>query len=292
MSSEKRRREPREVRTLAAALLASLVLWNLPYGGLVLYPMKLLATWLHEMSHGLVMLLTGAGFDYLVVYRDTSGLAYSKAPLAAWSIPFIAAAGYMGTPLWGALLLRLTPTAARARIVLAVLGGMILLSAFTVVAIDDNGETFGPWAMGALGGGILACALAVPGRWRVLVAHFLAAQACLNALLDIRVLLRPFQVVGGSSTQSSDAHSMAASTFGTTADWAVWTWAGIWLAWSLAVLFVALRFSGSRASSREDPSDPPTAAPRDESDRDARRRSPATAPGGTDPSGPAGTAAS
>jgi hypothetical protein len=39
-----------ELRTLAFALLASLLLWNLPFGGVLLYPFKLLATWLHELS--------------------------------------------------------------------------------------------------------------------------------------------------------------------------------------------------------------------------------------------------
>ena len=281
----------RELRTLAIALLASLLLWNLPFGGLVLYPFKLLATWLHELSHGLVMTLTGPGFDYVVIYRDTSGLAYSQSSMAGWGLPFIAAAGYMGTPLWGAVLLRITPTPERARIVLAVLGVLLVISSFTVVAIDDGGDAFGPWAIGVMGAAFIAAAFLVPARIRRTLAHFVAAQACINALLDIRVLLRPSQIVGGSTAASSDATNMAASTFGTTADWAVWTWAGIWIAWSLAVLYLSLRFSGSPASSSAAPGDRPTAAPRDESDRDARRRSPATAPGETDPSGPAGTAA-
>ncbi len=283
------RSENREPRGLALALLASLVLWNLPYGGLVLYPFKLLATWLHELTHGLVMILTGCGFNYVLVYRDTSGLAYSDAPMAAWSIPFIAAAGYMGTPLWGALILWLTPTARRARLVIGGLGVLLVLSSFTVIAVDE--DAFGPWAIGSIGAALVAVALLVPERWRRPFAHFVAAQACINALLDIRVLLRPSQVVGGSTTASSDASNMAFSTFGTTADWAVWTWAGIWLAWSLGVLFLALRFSEWPASRRGSPSAPTTAAPRDESDRDARRRSPATAPGETAPSAPADTEA-
>lgn len=283
------RSEHREPRGLALALLATLVLWNLPYGGLVLYPFKLLATWLHELTHGLVMILTGCGFNYVLVYRDTSGLAYSDAPMAAWSIPFIAAAGYMGTPLWGALILWLTPTARRARLVIGALGVLLVTSSFTVIAIDE--DAFGPWAIGSIGAALVAVAILVPERWRRPLAHFVAAQACINALLDIRVLLRPSQVVGGSTTASSDASNMALSTFGTTADWAVWTWAGIWLAWSLGVLFLALRFNEWPASRRGSPSDPPTAAPRDENDRDVRRRSPATAPGGTAPSAPADTEA-
>ena len=280
----------REVRTLAIALLVSLLLWNLPHGGFVLYPFKLLATWLHEMSHGIVMAVTGNGFEYILVFRDTSGLAFASTKMGGWSLPLIAAAGYMGTPLWGALMLRLTPTASRSRIVLAVLGGLMVITSFTFVAIDDGGDAFGPWAIGLMGAALLAVAFLVPARMLRMLAHFVAAQACINALLDIRVLLRPSQVVGGMGSMSSDATAMAGSTFGTTADWAVWTWAGIWLAWSLAVLYVALRFSGSPASPREEPGDRPTASPRDESDRDERRRSPGTGPGGTGPTGPADTA--
>ena len=279
-----------EYRTVAIALLASLLLWNLPYGGLVLYPFKLLATWLHELSHGLLMTVTGSGFDYMLIYRDTSGLSYAKTSMAGYGLPFIAAAGYMGTPLWGAVLLVLTPTARRARIALAVLGVLLVASSFTVIAIDDDGDAFGPWAIGIMGAAFVAAAFVVPARWRRAIAHFVAAQSCVNALLDIRVLLRPSQVVGGNFAGSSDAHNMAAATFGTTADWAVWTWAGIWLAWSLGVLYLALRFSGSPALSSVATSAPPTGAPPDESDRDARRRSPATAPDGTGPSGPADTA--
>jgi hypothetical protein len=39
--------EKRELRGLALALLASLVLLQLPYGGMVLYPFKVLGTWMH-----------------------------------------------------------------------------------------------------------------------------------------------------------------------------------------------------------------------------------------------------
>lgn len=275
---------------MAVALLATLLLWNLPQGGLLLYPFKLLATWLHELSHGLAMMLTGTGFDRVVIYRDTSGLAYATSGAGPFAGAVIAAAGYMGTPLWGALLLVVTPTARSARIALLVLGGLLGLSALTVVA-TPKGDTFGPWAIGAIGAAFALAGILLPGRWRVAVAHFVAAQSCVNALLDIRVLMRPAQVVNGQETGSfSDAHTMAAATFGSTALWAVWFWAVVWLAWSLVVLYVALRFSGSQALARVVPFSRPKASPRDESDRDARRRSPATAPDETDRSGPAGTA--
>jgi hypothetical protein len=287
-----RRRQRHELRTLALALLASLLLWNLPFGGVLLYPFKLFATWLHELSHGITMILTGAGFDHIVIYRDTSGLAYAYTAVGPFGTAIIAAAGYMGTPLWGAALLVVTPDAKAARRALLVLAGLLVGTTVLVIAPSPTGDPFGQWATPAMGAGVALCGLIVPDRWRVLVAHFIAVQACVNALLDIRVLLRPSQVVDGKSAGMSDAHNMALNTFGTTETWAVWTWAIIWLAWSLAVLFVALRISGSRASRRAGSTVRATASLRGGSDRDERRRSPATAPDETAPSEPAGTAKS
>jgi hypothetical protein len=284
------KRENQELPTLAIALIASLILWNLPFGGVVLYPFKLLATWLHELSHGLAMILTGAGFDRVVIYRDTSGLAYAYTSVGAFGTAIIAAAGYMGTPLWGALLLVITPNAKAARSALIVLGSLLVITTLLVIAPSPDGDRFGQYVTPAIGAAIALVGIMLPARARVFVAHFIAAQSCVNALLDIRVLLRPLQVVGGKSAGMSDAQNMAFSTFGTTETWAVWTWAIIWLAWSLAVLFFALRFSGSQAWKRATQRGLATAKPGDESDRDARRRSPVTTPDRTDPTGPADTA--
>jgi peptidase M50B-like protein len=242
-----RRDDRTELRTLAVALLVTLVLWNVPYVDAVLYPFKLLATWLHELSHVLVILVTGSGFEGVYIYRDTSGQTQPIWAISDAGTAAIAAAGYMGTPLWGAVLLLVTPTARAARWALLVLAALMTVSAFLVVTPTSDGDRFGPHVTLAMAGVLVVCALALPGRWRVLGAHFIAAQACINALLDIRVLLRPTQVVNGMPGHS-DAQQMAMATFGTQDAWAIWTWAIVWLVWSLLVLFVAVRISGSRAS--------------------------------------------
>ena len=236
-----------ELPTLAVALLASLVLWNLPFGGLVLYPFKLLATWLHELSHGLAMTLTGVGFDDVMIYRDTSGLAHASGSGGGFASAVIAAAGYMGTALWGALLLVVTPTAKAARRALIVLAALLGASALFAV-----GNAFGAWAIGAIAVAFALAAVVVPSRARLFVAHFVAAQACVDALLDIRVLLRPQQVVDGHIAGASDATNMALATFGTRDSWAIWLWAMVWLVWALIVLFIALRISARRASQLAD----------------------------------------
>jgi hypothetical protein len=140
-----------------------------------------------------------------------------------------------------------SPNGRWARWALLALAALLGVTAATWIDAPD-GDSFGPWAIGAIGAACAAAALVVPGRLRLAIAHFIAAQSCVDALLDIRVLLRPAQVVGGKVAGASDATNMASATFGTTATWAVWTWAILWLVWSLVVLYVALRLSGSRVA--------------------------------------------
>jgi len=230
-----------ELRGLALALLASLVFLQLPFGGLVLYPFKVLNTWMHEISHGIVMLLTGVGFDRMDVYPDGSGLAFADGSAGPLGKGLIAAAGYMGTPLWGVVLLWLGQEPLAARRALAVVGLLLGLSATAFIA-----NRFGQVTIATTSLFMVGAALALRGRGAVILVNFIAAQACIGALVDIRVLYRPFLVVAGEE-RGSDAHQMASATFGHSEPWAIWLWASVWLVWSLAILFVALKLAQHRA---------------------------------------------
>jgi hypothetical protein len=231
----KRARAPSPSRALAIAMLASLVLWNLPFGGFLLYPFKLLATWMHELSHGVLMMISGAGFDRMEVYRDGSGLAFAEYGVGPFASACIAAAGYMGTPVWGTAILLGARGPRSTRGVLAGLGALLVGTALVVVS-----NHFGESALAITGGAMIVVALA-PARIVEFVVQLIGAQACINAVLDIRVLFRPALVVDGSVVGASDAHAMARASFGTADRWAVWTWAGVWLAWSLLLFFFTLR---------------------------------------------------
>jgi hypothetical protein len=226
---------PRQ-RLLAIALLLSLLLWNLPSGGILFYPFKLFATWLHESSHAVVMLLTGAGFDHMSIFPDTSGLAYASSGVSGAGRAAIAAAGYMGTPVFGSIFLVLAESHRAARRVLGALALTMAISAGFFLSND-----FGVTAT-AIGAAAMLVLALVPVRGvAAFVVTFIGAQACVNALLDIRVLFRSNLVVDGRVMGLSDAEAMANATFGNTERWAVWFWSGIWLAWSLVLFFVALR---------------------------------------------------
>jgi hypothetical protein len=221
----------RQERALVVALIASLLLWNLPFGGLVLYPFKLFATWLHEMSHGVVMLCSGAGFSHLEIFRDTSGIAYAENGVGGLGRAAIASAGYTGAATLGGFLLVLGQSNRGARRVLYALGAALLLSLLFWVRND-----FGMASVGIAAAACLVAARFATERIAVFMVNFVAAQSCINAVLDIRVLFRPQLVINGQVVGASDAHNMASATFGTH-----WLWASIWLVWSFLCFYVALR---------------------------------------------------
>jgi hypothetical protein len=234
---------------LALALLVTLLLWNLPYGQYALYPFKLFATWLHESSHGLVMLITGAGFDHMSVFRDTSGLAYPNHGVTPAAQAAISSAGYVGTAFFGALFLALGRTPRGTRVVLATVAAAMLLTAALFVR-----NSFGVSVV-CVGGVVLAIlAWKADEPAAAFVLNFLAAQSCINAVLDIRVLFGSSMIVNGQVQGRSDAHTMAETIGGPPA-----LWATVWLGWSFLMFFAALRYTRLKAKESE-PASTPTAA--------------------------------
>jgi hypothetical protein len=237
---------------LLIALLASLLLWNVPYGQYALYPFKLFATWLHESSHGVVMLITGAGFDHMAIYRDTSGLAYPHHGVNSAAQAAISSAGYVGTAFFGGVFLISGRTPRGTRIVLAAVGVAMLLS---VALFIRNG--FGMSVVSVFGAvlGILAWKSAEPAA--AFTLHFLAAQSCINAVLDIRVLFGSTMIVNGQVQGRSDAHTMADTIGGPPG-----LWATIWLVWSFLIFFAALRYLRVKGSGLDPaPPDADTSGP-------------------------------
>jgi hypothetical protein len=75
------------------------VLWQTESA--VLFPFRLMVTFVHEMGHGLAAVLTGGQFLSFHVFGDGSGVAFTDGGIREAIIP----AGYLGTALFGALLL-------------------------------------------------------------------------------------------------------------------------------------------------------------------------------------------
>lgn len=124
--------EGRPILWLALATGLTLVLSFVPYAQVVTYPIRLFVTFIHESSHALAAVLTLGSVSSLTVDWDGSGLTYTKGGLNL----LISSAGYLGTTLFGALLLLLAQRESRARYILSGCGALVL--AVTVFFINGN----------------------------------------------------------------------------------------------------------------------------------------------------------
>jgi hypothetical protein len=112
---------------LAAAGVYFVIHTFVPLGTTLLYPLTLLATWVHEMGHGLTALVVGGSFASLDVFADASGLAHTAAR-HPWQHGLVAAGGLIAPPIVGAALLAVSRGPRRARVMLGAMAVAIVVS--------------------------------------------------------------------------------------------------------------------------------------------------------------------
>jgi hypothetical protein len=178
---------------VAVSLAVSLTPWALE----LLYPFRLLTTWVHECGHALMTVLVGGRVMSITIAPDGSGLTESVIPAGRVSAGLVASSGYLGAAVVGCLLLAATRIEKRAHTILVGLGACMLV---TLVVWVRN--LFGAAVVLAWGVTLIALARRGIGNVPRFLLSFLAIQVALNSVYDIRVL---FQIDRGPS----DAATMA-----------------------------------------------------------------------------------
>jgi hypothetical protein len=160
------------IRVFWAAVVLSLVLPRLPYGRLALYPFALLATWAHEMGHGVTALAVGGSFRRLEIHRNLDGLAWSSGvgPLRR---AIVAAGGLLAPAVAGGLVIVLGSQESTAPWILAGLAVAVLAS---VVLFVRN--AFGWIALALTGLVLIPAAWWAPEMVRIFVAQLVGIQFC------------------------------------------------------------------------------------------------------------------
>ncbi len=118
--------------TIAGISLLVFLVWQLPYFGIIQYPLLLLGTWFHEMGHGLTALLLGGKFYYLEIYENGGGVAYSSVSSSYLNYniarAFTAAGGLLGPAITGAILITSARNKVTSKIALWVLIVIMVVS--------------------------------------------------------------------------------------------------------------------------------------------------------------------
>lgn len=219
---------------LIAAAILTIVLWQIPFGDYILYPFTILATWFHEMAHGLAAMLLGGSFERLEIYGNGSGVAVHRPPAWAGSLgeALIAAAGPMGPPLAGALFLLCSRRYDAAHYSLMTLAVLLFLS--TVIWVRWSVGLFMVPLLGAM---ILAIATGASPSVQVFAIQFLGVQACISTFHQMNYLFSSQAAIGGQIIPS-DTGVMARALW-----LPYWFWGGLMLLTSLAILVQSLRYA-------------------------------------------------
>ena len=225
---------------LALAAATTVVLWQFAAGRYVLYPFTILATWFHEMGHGLCAMLLGGTFVRMVLFPDASGYAVYSAPgfLARPGVALVAAAGPVAPAIAGAFLIFLSLRSKWSRVGLTGLAVVMLVSALVWIR-----TLFGVSVIGLLALVLLLIGFKGDDWWRSLMLQFIGVQACISIFLQVGYLFTE-QVSMSGRFVYSDTGQIAAALFLPYWFWAVvLTALTLWLpAWSLARI---LRIAGT-----------------------------------------------
>ena len=183
-------------------------LWDTP----VVYPLKIFVVMLHEISHGIASLATGGTIERIVLDPYQGGACYCGGGNAFLTL----SAGYLGSLLWGVLLLaRAGANRISNRVLLTVVGGLVVL--LTALYVRNGfGLLFGL----GFGATLVLAGRRLGAAASRVVLTALGLTSCLYAILDIKsdVLDRPHL--------QSDAAMLAEMTPLSTTAWGV-VWIGV-----------------------------------------------------------------
>ncbi len=209
---------------LLLGFAAVLLLWNTP----VVYPVKLFTVFLHELSHGLAAVFSGGRIVSIKVAADQGGLATTA---GGWPL-LIASAGYLGSMLFGGLIL-LAASRSRADKLISIFIALTVAAVTLLFVRNLFGFAFGL---------AFAAGMAALGRWggaalNDFVLRLLGLTSVLYAIIDI------YGDLIARTVPCSDAAAMSRLLFGPPMLWGV-----IWmlLALGAAGLFLRLSFKADR----------------------------------------------
>lgn len=216
---------------LVGAAIATAILWQFPIGNYILYPFTILATWFHEMGHGLMAILLGGKFYKLQIFSNGSGVAtYAVSSSLGAIAPFlVAAAGPMGPPLAGAALILASRSFKAASLSLKILGGFLLLSTLIWVR-----SWFGFIAIPLLGLLILGIGVKAPQWMQGFAMQFLGVQACVSTYHQLDYLFsQTAGPLGLSDTAQMERYLLLP----------YWFWGGLMAIASVIILVQSLRIA-------------------------------------------------
>jgi hypothetical protein len=176
--------------------------------------------------------LLGGGIAKILIYSDTSGLAYTSTNGSSFERGFVASAGYTGTAVLGMILLLFRRTHRGPTFGTIGIGAIILLSCILYVR-----NLFALVYLPIFAFGIIICAWKLKAKHVGYLYSFLAATIAFNSVDNISELFGGQGYVNGQPSEN-DANAVAEQWGGTTFMWSV-----IWFIFAMVCCSIGLLFA-------------------------------------------------
>lgn len=118
---------------LLASVAATIILYIIPYGQILAYPLMLISTLAHEMGHGVMAMVVGGTFHKFEMWPDGSGVAVWSGEAGRLDRALVAAGGLVGPAILAALGFAFGRTAKGSRRALWGAVAILVLAAVLVV---------------------------------------------------------------------------------------------------------------------------------------------------------------
>ncbi|HEY9677153.1 MAG TPA: M50 family metallopeptidase [Drouetiella sp.] len=223
--------------------ILSLFFYNAPIVGLILSPINTFVTMVHELSHALVCLATGGFVTGMTIVSDGSGhggLTFCRAGMPF----FYTQAGYLGTAVFGSLLIFLGQYQKISKSILCMMGVTIGFASVFLVGLNLLNTGFQGFFSMVWGIAMAAFLLWAGVKWKAHYANllllFLAVQTALNSVTSI-IYLAQVSIGLTPFSSFSDASSMEQLTGLPAGFWSV-----MWVLASIAMVGATLYFTYGR----------------------------------------------
>lgn len=188
----------------ALAFAAVFFLWNQREAEMLLYPLRLFVTFVHEAGHALAALISGGQVQGFAVNANGSGEAVTAGGNRALILP----AGYLGAALFGSVLFLLGNRAPRWASGIAMALGAILIVITILYARPDSSGLPVALAIGVGFGTImLLIGAKAPRIVTQLLLSILAVVTALEAVYDLKYVLDG--TLNGTINPQNDAAKFA-----------------------------------------------------------------------------------
>ena len=191
---------------MTISLLVTAVLYAIPFGRTLAWPLVLLSTLAHELGHGLAAALLGGKFEALRIYPDASGVAMWRGAFGRLAVATVAGAGLVGPALAAFCLLAFGRTPRGAKAMLGIIGTALL-----VIALLVAGNAFALVFIVMLAAALLAIA-SRSDRLAHIVVVLMAVQLALAVFSRSDYLFTPTARTA-SGPAPSDVAVMASALF-------------------------------------------------------------------------------